>query len=174
MKAKIEVYIDGASRGNPGPSAVGIFIRESSGKEIVRRGEYIGEVTNNVAEYTALIRALKYLLDHPEIIGTPLRLRKKLTTAARGITIYSDSELLVKQIKGDYRIRSENLIPLSIEARGLLKKIPAVEFNLIPREENKVADKLANKAMNIRGEIDELSRYTSGSNSLSLRDSLRS
>lgn len=145
MKAKIEVYIDGASRGNPGPSAVGIFIRESSGKEIVRRGEYIGEGTNNVAEYTALIRALKYLL------GT-----KKLTTAARGITIYSDSELLVKQIKGDYRIKSENLVPLAVEARGLLKKVSNVEFNLIAREDNKVADKLANKAMNLQDEVEEL------------------
>ena len=145
MKAKIEVYIDGASRGNPGPSAVGIFMKDSGGKDIIRRGEYIGEGTNNVAEYTALIRALKYLLDN-----------KKLITGSRCITIHSDSELLINQIKGDYRIRSDNLIPLAIEARGLLKKIPDVEFNLIPREENKVADKLANKAMNLHEEVDEL------------------
>lgn len=152
MKVKIDVYIDGASRGNPGPSAVGIFMKESGGKEIIRRGEYIGEVTNNVAEYTALIKALRYLIGN-----------KKLTTASRGITIYTDSDLLVNQIKGDYRIRSDNLIPLAIEARGLLKKIPDVEFNLIAREENKVADKLANKAMNLRDEVNELlSRHSSG------------
>ena len=145
MKAKIEVYIDGASRGNPGPSAVGIFMKGSGGKEIIKRGEYIGEVTNNVAEYTALIRALKYLLDN-----------KKLITGSRCITIHSDSELMVNQIKGDYRIRSDNLIPLAIEVRGLLKRIPGVEFNLIPREENKVADKLANRAMNLEEDVDEL------------------
>jgi ribonuclease HI len=144
MKAKIEVYIDGASRGNPGPSAVGIFMKEAGGKEIVRKGEYIGEVTNNVAEYTALIRALKYLLAD-----------KKLT-ASQGITVYSDSELLVKQITGDYRIKSDKLIPLAIEARGLIKKIQGIKFHLIPREDNKIADKLANKAMNIEEDVEEV------------------
>lgn len=145
MKLKIDAYIDGASRGNPGPSAVGIFIRNSSGKDILRRGEFIGQTTNNVAEYTALIRMLKHLN----------KLVKAKTTE---INVYSDSELLVKQMNGDYRIKSAHLIPLAIEARGLLKHYKGLTLNLIGREENKIADKLANKAMNVEEEVDELSR----------------
>ena len=145
MRQRIDAYIDGASRGNPGPSAVGIFIRESSGKDILRKGEFIGQTTNNVAEYTALIRALKHLNKLP-----------KAKTA--DINVYSDSELLVKQLNGDYRIKSKNLIPLAIEARKLLKAYSYLKLNLINREQNKVADKMANKALDIEKEVEEFSR----------------
>ncbi|MEW6026743.1 MAG: ribonuclease HI family protein [Planctomycetota bacterium] len=143
MKVKIDAYIDGASRGNPGPSAVGVFIRDAAGKDIIRKGEYIGETTNNVAEYTALIRALKYL-------------NKILKTKPAEINVYSDSELLVNQLNGDYRIKSKNLIPLAIEVRKIMKAHSGIKLNLIPREDNKIADKLANKAMNLQEEFNEL------------------
>jgi ribonuclease HI len=143
MKLKIDAYIDGASRGNPGHSAVGIFVRDNSGKDIIRKGEYIGEATNNIAEYTALIRMLKHL-------------NKLLKSKTADINVYSDSELLVKQLNGDYRIKSAHLIPLAIEARKLLKAYSHIKLNLISREQNKIADKLANKAMNVEMEVDEL------------------
>jgi len=145
MKVKIAAYIDGASRGNPGPSAVGIFISDSSGNDILRRGEFIGQTTNNVAEYTALIRMLKHL-------------NKLLKSKTAEINVYSDSELLVKQMNGDYRIKSAHLIPLAIEARKLLKAYSHLKLNLINREQNKIADKLANKTLNIEKEANELSR----------------
>jgi ribonuclease HI len=145
MKKHIEIYTDGASRGNPGSSAVGIFIKDALGREIVKRGEYLGETTNNVAEYTAVIRGLKYLLN-----------KKLFKTTDIEIVLYTDSELLVNQLNGNYRIKSQNLIPLAIEAQKLLKKLPKLKFNLIVRERNKIADKLANKSMNVRGDVDEL------------------
>ena len=147
MKLQIDAYIDGASRGNPGHSAVGIFIRENSGKDILRKGEYIGEATNNVAEYTALIRMLKHL-------------NKLVKTKTADINVYSDSELLVKQMNGNYRIKSAHLIPLAIEAKKLLKAYSHLKLNLINREQNKVADKMANKALDIEKEVDEFSHAT--------------
>ncbi|MFH1231281.1 MAG: ribonuclease HI family protein [Planctomycetota bacterium] len=146
MKSHIEIYTDGASRGNPGPSAIGIFIKDASGREIVKKGEYLGETTNNVAEYTAVIRGLKYLLN-----------KKLFGTTDIEVILYTDSELIVNQLNGNYRIKSPNLIPLAIEVRRLLKKIPKIKFNLIIRQENKIADKLANKSMNLQDDIDELS-----------------
>jgi ribonuclease HI len=141
----IEVYVDGASRGNPGPSAAGIYIKDNRGNDLLKKGEYLGETTNNVAEYTALIRALRYLSD-----------KKRLKISLKEITLYTDSQLLINQLKGDYRIRSQNLIPLAIEARKLMKNFPRIKFNLIIRKNNKVADKLANKSMNLEEDIDEL------------------
>jgi len=145
MKSHIEIYTDGASRGNPGPSAIGIFIKDATGKEIVRKGEYLGETTNNVAEYTAVIRGLKYLLN-----------KKLFKTTDIEVVLNIDSELIINQLNGNYRTKSRNLIPLVIETRGLLKKVPEVKFNLIVRKENKIADKLANKSMNLQDDIDEL------------------
>lgn len=145
MKTQLEVYIDGASRGNPGPSAVGIYIKDSSGTELVKRGEYVGETTNNVAEYQAIIRSLKHLAKS-----------KLISVADSEITIHSDSELVIKQLSGDYRIKSQNLIPLAIEARKLMKKVPHLKLNFVDRKNNKIADKLANKAMNLQDDIDEL------------------
>ncbi|MFH0887614.1 MAG: ribonuclease HI family protein [Planctomycetota bacterium] len=145
VKRHIEIYTDGASRGNPGPSAIGIFIKDGSGREIIKKGEYLGETTNNVAEYTAVIRGLKYLLN-----------KKLFKITNIEVIVNTDSELLVNQLNGNYRIKSQNLIPLAIEARGLLKKFPKVKFNLIARKENKIADKLANKSMNLHDDIEEL------------------
>ncbi|MDI6733179.1 MAG: ribonuclease HI family protein [Planctomycetota bacterium] len=147
MKSQVEVYVDGASRGNPGPSAIGVYIKDSSGKEILKRGEYLGETTNNVAEYQALVKALKYLLSQGR--------EGKGIKANQQVVIYTDSELIINQLNGTYRIRSRSLIPLAIEARRLIKKIKAIEFKLIERKDNKIADKLANRAMNLEGEVNE-------------------
>ena len=141
----ITIFIDGASRGNPGPSAVGIYVRDSAGTEFIKRGEFIGKTTNNVAEYQAIIRSLKHLAQSHFI---------KLEDSQ--ITINSDSQLVIKQLCGDYKIKSANLIPLAIETRKLMKTVPHLKLNFIDRDENKIADKLANRAMNLQGDIDEM------------------
>ena len=145
MTKPIEIYVDGASRGNPGPAAVGMIIRDAKGKEILKKGEYIGETTNNVAEYEALKRALAWFLKHKPAGNTAVTVR-----------IYTDSELLVNQLTGNYRIKSSNLMPLAIQTKRLLDKFKGIEFKVIKRAENKAADKLANKSMNLLADVDEL------------------
>ncbi|MBI4834030.1 MAG: ribonuclease HI family protein [Planctomycetes bacterium] len=145
MNKLLEIYVDGASRGNPGPSGVGIFIKDDKGKELVKRGEFIGECTNNVAEYEALKRALKLVLKDKALKADTLVLR-----------VHTDSELVVKQLTGCYKIKSQNLMSLVIEARNLMKKFKAIEFKQIPRKDNKIADTLANKSMNLKDDVDDL------------------
>ncbi len=125
------INIDGASSGNPGSAAIGAVIidRQTNCQEEI--SQYIGIGTNNFAEYTALIVAL----------------RKALTLGARRIQIKSDSELLVKQIIGEYKVKSENLKELNSTAAGLLKKFSYFEIQHIRRELNKEADSLAKKAI---------------------------
>lgn len=143
MQKVIEIYIDGASRGNPGPAGVGIYIRYHQGKDLVKKGEFIGETTNNVAEYEGLRRALRWI-------------NKNHLSRNCALKVYTDSELLVKQMSGDYRIRSQNLMSLAIETRNLMKKFRSVEFKMITRKDNKIADKLANKSMNLMSDVDEM------------------
>ncbi len=126
-----KLNIDGASRGNPGPSAVGAVLTENSGKEIESLGAFIGEATNNVAEYTALIIGLKLAIKHD----------------ARKITILSDSELLVKQMTGAYKIKSKQLMQLATEAASLAREFERIEYKYIPRSRNKKADKIANDTL---------------------------
>ena len=130
MKVKIAAYIDGASRGNPGPSAVGIFISDSSGNDILRRGEFIGQTTNNVAEYTALIYALQ----------------EAIILKANKVKVYSDSELLCRQMTGAYKVRHINLKPLFEQVKHLANSLGSFEIKHIPRTENQQADKLAKRA----------------------------
>jgi len=131
MPRKIIIYTDGASRGNPGPSGVGVVI---DGKEYF---EFIGQGTNNEAEYQALIFAFKKA---KALFG------KK---AAKNIEaeVRSDSELLIKQLKGEYKIMEPRIQQLFLEAWNLKIDFAGVKFVLIPREENKKADKLANQAL---------------------------
>ncbi len=129
MKQAI-ISIDGASKGNPGPSGIGIVIRDSSGMVLKEVSEYIGETTNNVAEYTALIRALSETMD----LG--------FTRAE----IQSDSELMVKQINGQYRVKNEGIMPLYEEAVDLIRRFNYCSLVYISRERNKLADKLASDA----------------------------
>ncbi|HLN90848.1 MAG TPA: ribonuclease HI family protein [Patescibacteria group bacterium] len=127
----ITVRVDGASRGNPGPSGAGAVIEFGDGREPRELCRYLGETTNNVAEYRALLLALE------EAAGL----------AAASITVRSDSELLVRQLRGEYKVRAEHLRPLHAEACRRLRVFPAVRILHVPREENRRADSLANLAI---------------------------
>ncbi len=134
---KIIVLTDGASRGNPGPASVGVVI---AGARAVVRKEYsktIGETTNNEAEYQAVIFALKKI---KALIG-----KTKVKTAE--ILIKSDSELMVSQLSGKYKIKHPNIQKLFIQVWNLKIDYKKVDFQLIPREQNVLADKLANQAL---------------------------
>jgi ribonuclease HI len=122
--------IDGGSRGNPGPAGYGVHIEQADGT-IVELKEFIGTTTNNVAEYTGLLAALRWAAEHG---ASPLLIR-------------SDSELLVKQLRGEYRVKNPGLQPLYEEARALIRRIGRVTFDHVRREFNKDADRLANEAM---------------------------
>ena len=128
-------YVDGASRGNPGPSGVGVVIKDSGENIIKEAKEYIGEGTNNVAEYTAVIIALGEL--------------KKLKVTSAIINI--DSELIVNQLNGNYRTRDEKLLKLFSRIKDIEQEFSLIKYNYIPREKNKAADKLANIAINLKG-----------------------
>jgi len=128
---KIEVFVDGGSRGNPGPAAVGFII---NGKEYQ---EFIGETTNNVAEYKAIILALKKI---KHLLG-----KEKLKNTE--IVINSDSDLVVNQLNGKFKILEKELMPLFIEVWNLKFDFPHLKFNYIPREKNKRADELVNQAL---------------------------
>ena len=125
----LEVNIDGASRGNPGLSAIGIIIKNNE-KILKEHSEFLGVRTNNQAEYEALKRAL-------EICNT---LDKELT-------VFSDSELLVNQRNAKYKIRNQNLKMISREISNLEKNFDKIQYRRIPREKNNKADKLANMAL---------------------------
>jgi len=128
-----EVYIhcDGASRGNPGEAGIGYIISDSKGDVLEEKWDYLGQATNNVAEYTALVRALQ----------------DSIKLGARQVHVYSDSELLVKQIKGEYRVKNPGLAQLFRQVAGLIACFESFSITHIPREENKIADKLANKGI---------------------------
>lgn len=127
------MYTDGGSRNNPGPAAVGVFI------ETLRKqyGHYIGEKTNNEAEYEALIFGLKKL---KALLG-------KNKTRSYEITCYLDSELAVRQLNHEYKLTEEHIQKLFIQIWNLMLDFGKVTFNHIPRERNKVADKLVNEAL---------------------------
>jgi ribonuclease HI len=122
--------IDGGSRGNPGPAGYGVRIEQPDGT-VTELKEFLGSSTNNVAEYRGLLAALRWAVDHGI---SELRIR-------------SDSELLVKQMRGEYRVKNPGLLPLYEEARALMRTIGRVRFEHVRREFNKDADKLANEAM---------------------------
>ncbi|HEY2821475.1 MAG TPA: reverse transcriptase-like protein [Candidatus Acidoferrum sp.] len=123
--------IDGGSRGNPGPAAYGVLIRDAKGEPVARLKKYIGRMTNNVAEYYGLIAALDYV----EAQGI------------RALRIESDSELLVKQMKGLYKVRSPELAPLYERARKMAAALDSFRIDHVYREHNREADALANEAM---------------------------
>jgi ribonuclease HI len=130
MSEKTHIYVDGAARGNPGESGIGIVIKQGH-KTLLEVGYYIGKATNNVAEYMALIRGLE----------EALLLKKK------DVKVTSDSELMVKQIKGEYRVKNEGLLPLYLHAKELIGKFKSFEINHALREDNKHADELANRGI---------------------------
>lgn len=128
------IYTDGGARGNPGIAGIGILIEDKDGNVIKEISQYIGEQTNNVAEYKALNRALEIALD--------LGIKK--------VTCYLDSELVVKQIKGEYRVKNERMIPMYNMTIALVNKFEAFEIIHIKRDLNKKADRLANEAIDKR------------------------
>jgi len=125
------IYTDGAARGNPGPAGAGATITDPDGKTLGEVCKYLGETTNNQAEYQALLLALEEA--------------KKLNITR--VTIYSDSELMVRQLNGVYKVKNQGLKPLFQKISTLLRQIGAYSVNHVPREENKRADKLANLAI---------------------------
>ena len=129
---KIKVYTDGASRGNPGHAAAGAVAYED-GKEIFRLSKYLGVNTNNYAEYSAAILALRKLLD--------------MGLQDRNIELYADSKLLVEQASGRWKVKNENIKKLFLELSKLCQEFQSVKFIHIPRSKNVLADKLANKAL---------------------------
>ncbi|MDO8734498.1 MAG: ribonuclease HI family protein [Elusimicrobiota bacterium] len=133
MMKELVIHIDGASRGNPGPSGIGIVVKDISGKVVKNIKKYIGIVTNNTAEYSAFLTALV----EAEKLG------------ANKIKIFLDSELVYKQYLGEYRTNDKNLKEHLKKIREKEKKFLSVEVTHIPRENNKEADKLANIAINI-------------------------
>lgn len=122
---------DGASRGNPGPAALGVSILGPEGDEVATASEAIGHTTNNVAEYRALIRALELLRD----------------LGARRAVILLDSELIVRQMDGTYRVRNPRMKDLHDRVHALLPAFTEIRFRHVPREENVRADALANEAL---------------------------
>jgi ribonuclease HI len=125
--SSFKLYTDGSSRGNPGPAGIGAVIKDPKGVKLKEVSIAIGPTTNNVAEYLALI------------IG----LTEALLLKIDDLRVFLDSELLVKQIKGEYKIKREHLKPLLLHIKYLIKKFKKIEFNHIMREENREADRLA-------------------------------
>jgi len=131
MANKIIIYTDGGARGNPGPAAIGIVIGDK------KYGEAIGEATNNVAEYRALVFALKKA---KSLLGVD-------AAKAADLEVRSDSELMVNQLNGIYKVKEEGLKPLFIEVWNAKQEFRNVSFTHVRREENKIADALVNQAL---------------------------
>jgi ribonuclease HI len=125
------LFTDGGARGNPGPAAYGFVLEDEDGDVLAAEGARIGEATNNVAEYSGLIAGLKRA---GELGVTHLEVR-------------SDSELMVKQMRGEYRVKNEGLRPLSVEAGRLGRLLQSVAYIHVPREKNELADRLVNEAL---------------------------
>lgn len=128
--ASVLLAIDGAAKGNPGAAGIGVVICNEAGGTLLEMGEYIGEATNNVAEYTALIRGL----EEAQKLG------------ATSVVIQTDSELLDRQIRGIYRVKSPHLAELYQRAIGLLMRFDEAKMGHVRREQNSRADKLASES----------------------------
>jgi ribonuclease HI len=127
----IVAYIDGGARGNPGPAGYGVRLEDQRGGLVAELHRAIGHATNNVAEYYGLLAALEYARDH----------------GYRTVEIRSDSELLVRQMRGEYKVRHPNLVALAERARRLAAGFAGVVYRHVPRALNAEADRLANLAM---------------------------
>ena len=138
MPDKIIAYIDGGSRGNPGPAAAGFTLADSNGNQIQAKGFFLGQTTNNIAEYTSFLKALEAAKQ----------------TQAEQLTVYSDSELLVKHINGQYKVKSEQIRPLFRKAVELLNGFKSWQVHHIPREKNQRADDIVNRALNLEQDVD--------------------
>lgn len=140
MKETITIQFDGGSRGNPGPAGIGVVLCAEDGTPLVTLGRFIGRATNNVAEYRALITGLQ----------------KALELGAKRINIRGDSELIVRQMIGQYRVKNPDLKELYGEAQALYRQFEHAKIEHNYREKNTLADKLANLAMDRRGDVTDV------------------
>ena len=130
-KEKLIIYCDGGSRGNPGPAGLGAVIYDKDKNKLFEISEFLGVSTNNQAEYKGVLKAIE----------------KAKEMKAKELTFYLDSELIVKQMNGQYRVKNKDLLPIYMEIRKYILEFEKVEFNHVRREYNKEADALANMAM---------------------------
>jgi ribonuclease HI len=128
---RVKLSTDGGARGNPGPAAYGYVLEDEEGTVLAAHGERIGIATNNVAEYSALIAGLE----------------KAIELGLDEVEVVSDSELMVKQMRGEYRVKNEALQELWAQARQLAGQVGSVGYRAVRREHNKLADKLVNEAL---------------------------
>jgi ribonuclease HI len=131
---RTRLFCDGASRGNPGPAGAGAVIISPEGHIVAKVGKFLGDNTNNFAEYMGLILGLK----------------RAKAMGIKDLEILSDSQLLIEQLNGNYAVKAENLKPLNEEARALLKAFPGATLRHVPREENEAADEMSNRAIDER------------------------
>jgi ribonuclease HI len=134
--SKLSIYTDGGARGNPGPAALGVYIENEKGEELGRIGKRLGETTNNIAEYSAIVEALLWALEHKE------------KETIEGISFFMDSQLAYSQLSGLYKIKNSNIRDLVFKIHQLEQelKVP-IFYNHIPREKNKKADFMVNQAL---------------------------
>jgi ribonuclease HI len=128
---KARLFTDGGARGNPGPAAYGFVLETEDGAVLAAEGEAIGTATNNVAEYSGLVAGL----------------RRALELQVPELEVVSDSELMVKQMRGEYRVKNEALRDLFLEATRLARRLESVEYRHVKRAHNELADKLVNEAL---------------------------
>ncbi|MCE5190477.1 MAG: ribonuclease HI family protein [Actinomycetia bacterium] len=141
MTVRGTLYTDGGSRGNPGPAGIGIVLLRESGDICCSGGRYLGECTNNIAEYQALIWGLQ----------------TALACDVTDLVVRCDSELIVKQMRGEYRVKNAGLQPLHARAKEAARALSSVRYEHVPREQNKRADALANAAMDARRDVGDVS-----------------
>lgn len=130
---RLKIYTDGASRGNPGPASIGFLVLDSENKEVLKKAELVGKTTNNQAEYEAVIRALK-----------------EASELTKGyIDLFSDSQLLVKQLNGKWNVKDSKIKSLYSKVIELVNQFEGVEFHKLPRENSKIAraDRLCNEKL---------------------------
>lgn len=132
--AHLVAHVDGGARGNPGPAGYGVVIEDQHSKPVAEFNRYLGHRTNNFAEYSGLIAALTYALEHQH----------------PALRVLSDSELMVRQMNGVYKVRSPELRPLYEEARRLSRQLQWFRIEHVRREQNARADRLANQAMDLK------------------------
>ena len=132
---KLTIYTDGGARGNPGPAGIGVVILDEQGNAVAKISKYIGEATNNQAEYKALIAGLA----------------KAKELGAREILVFLDSELAVKQLNREYRVKDKDLAPLFVQVYNISLGFKKIVFKHVSREKNKPADKLVNLALDKAG-----------------------
>jgi len=134
MTKKLKIFTDGGARGNPGPAGIGAVIFDETEKIVAEVSEYIGETTNNQAEYKAVVAAIQ----------------KAKELGGEELDFYLDSQLVVEQLNRNYKVKNEGLAPLFVQVYNATMNFKKVTFTYIPREQNKLADKLVNIAIDLK------------------------